>query len=232
MHTFIICGYGTPDDIREDQNYVTYLHITFNKIYSQVPRQEAAIIPCGGPTRCETPFDQTEAGSIAAYLKELMSREELVSHTNNWKILPEEQSLSTLENLVFAKRIMDEQNIQGPITIFCEATRPKRLEAFAKQIWPDTNVIINAIDFDVSKNRYIDPEILEKKETLATKEGLWTLEDSERLARHHELFSRKFDFIRKRQSEGLSHVDAVNEWFVKQKDIMRELMPDHPLLQE
>jgi hypothetical protein len=232
MHTFIICGYGTPDDIRKDQNYVTYLHIAFNNIYSQVAGQKAAIIPCGGPTRCEAPFDQTEAGTIAAYLKELMSREQLASHTNNWNILPEEQSLSTLENLVFAKRIMDEQNIQGPITIFCEATRPKRLEAFAKQIWPNGNVTINAIDFDVSKNRYIDPEILEKKETLATKEGLWTLEDPERLERHHEFYERKFAFLRKRQSERLSHVDAVNEWLTQQERIMQELMPDHPLLQD
>ncbi|MCR4311823.1 MAG: hypothetical protein NUV56_00925, partial [Candidatus Uhrbacteria bacterium] len=86
------------------------------------------------------------------------------------------------------------------------------------------------VDFDVSKNRYLDPAILAKKEKAATVEALWTLEDPARYKLHHEFFERKFAYFRERQSQGLSHVDVVEEWFTKGPDVIRELMPDHPLL--
>ena len=228
MQAFIICGYGIPKDIAHDVNYTTYLHLVFNFIYQQEANQEAIIVPCGGPTKCDPPFEDTEAETIINYLMELSQRQEVAEKTNKWKFIPEDKSLSTLENLLFARKILDDVAPIEKITIFCEKTREKRVEAFANDIF-DQDVSISAIDFDISKNRYLDPNTLNKKEALALKEGLWTLQEPERIKKHHDFFQKKIGFLRRRQSEGLSHVDAVKEWFENHQDVMRELMPDHPI---
>lgn len=230
MNIFIICGYGLPKDIRDDQNYLTYLNVAFNRMYELAARQAATVIPCGGPTNCSPPFDGTEAQFISGYLKELMDREATREQTKDWEVALEDRSLSSLENLVFAKDIIQERGISGPLTIFCEKTREPRLRLFADKIFQGAPVEIFAIDFDISKNRYLDPETIKRKEDLAAQEGLWTLEDPERLRKHHELFEAKFAFLRQRQTEGLSHADAVKEWFENERRIVREIMPDHPFL--
>jgi hypothetical protein len=232
MNIFLVCGYGMPKDIQEDQNYSTYLHLVFNRIYELASRQEVAIIPCGGPTNCDPPFQGTEAEAIASYLHHFMNRETVRQQTKDWTIFPEARSLSTLESLLFGKEIIHQRKLHGPVTIFCEKTRERRLRVFGDAVFQDTPTEIYAIDFDVSKNRYLDPEIIQRKEDLAIQEGLWTIQDPERIQKHHELFEAKFAFLRKRQSEGLTHVDAVQEWFKNEKRIMREIVPNHPFLEE
>lgn len=231
MNIYLICGYGIPKDIRGDQNYCTYLHLVFNRMYELSARQDAVIIPCGGPTNCEPPFEGTEAQLIAEFLRDLMNREVTREHTRGWNIFPETKSLSTLENFIFAKEIIQQQALKGRMHVFCEKTREQRIRLFADHIFQDQAVDIFAIDFDISKNRYLSPEAIRQKEDLATQEGLWTLQSPERMQKHHELFDAKFAFLRKRQSEGCSHVDAVREWYTREKQIMREIMPDHPFLQ-
>lgn len=220
MAIFIICGYGIPEDIRKDENYLAYLHIAFNTLFVQAAGKDAAIIPCGGPTNCKPPFTGTEADALAAFLREQMMRDELRPLTLDWSIFPEAKSLSSLENLVFAKEIMESESLNGDVHVFCEKTRENRVTQFAEKIFVGSRVAIHAIDFDTSKNRYLDPAILGKKESVALIEGLLTLENPERLKEHHALFEKKFAFIRQRQSEGLSHVDAVTEWFKKEKEMI------------
>jgi len=229
MNIFIICGYGIPKDIASDQNYSTYLNIVFNRMYERSANQKAVVMSCGGPTKCDLPYDGTEAEVISDYLVSLMQRPETVGQTKEWGVMLEDESLSTLENLLFAKKLLDDQGVVGEITIFCEKTRQARVEAFADAVF-DQKVFVDVVDFDISKNRYLDPDVINTKEALALKEGLWTLEESERLEKHHEFFQKKLAFLRRRQTEGLSHVDAVKEWFENQESVMRELMPDHPLL--
>lgn len=218
MQAFIICGYGTPKDIFADEHYRMYLNLAFNTIYDAAASQPALIIVCGGPTNCDPPYNGTEAQAMAAYLRKLMQRKETGEATALWEICEEDQSLSTLENLVFAKHMLDQRAFNQDVRIFCEYTRQARLRAFAEVIFPACTVTVCPIDFDQSKNRYLDPEVLAKKEELATSEGLHTLEDPARLAEHHALFEKKMAFLRQRQNEGLSHVDAVREWFLKHTD--------------
>lgn len=229
MHTYLICGYGIPEDIRTDTNYQTYLNIAFNHVYQQSRNKQATLIPCGGPTSCEPPYTGTEAAVIATYLQERCEQAGTEA-TSGWKIIPETTSLSTLENLLHTKQLMDAHALSGELTIICEFTRKERVRRLAEAIFTTCTVHVDAIDFDSSSNRYLDPEVIQEKEALGIKEGLWTLEEPERIAVHHELFERKFEFIRQRQSEGLSHVEAVEEWFRGSNDRLRELMPDHPLI--
>lgn len=231
MNIFLICCYGVPKNIEDDQNYLAYLNVAFNNMYARATEKEAVIIPCGGPTNTEAPYKGTEAAAIADYVKKLMHRPELSSATKAWRIVLEDRSLSTLENLLFAKHIIDEQKLEGDVTIFCEATRRDRIIATAEKIFDHPPTVI-AIDFDISKNRYTDPALMKEKDALALKESLWTLEKPERLAQHHQFFEQKLVFLREKQSEGLSHVDAVAAWYKEMPALMQKLMPEHPLLKK
>lgn len=232
MYTYILCGYGLPDDITTDANYQTYLHIAFNHMFSASAGQPATIIPCGGPTSCEPPFEGTEAEKMADYLQAMMQREELLVPTQQWQIIPENTSLSSLENQLFARDVMRRNDLSGPISVFCDTTRAERIGIIAEKIHTPNPITIVPIDFDVSTNRYTNLDAIAEKEAFGIKENLWTLEDPERIKHHHQLFEEKFAFLRKRQSEGLSHVEAVAEWFTKSDERLKELMPDHPLIQE
>lgn len=212
-----------------DENYITYLHVAFNNMYERAASQPAVIIPCGGPTNCEPPFEGTEADMIVDYLGSLTQRSEIAHQTVQWHIIPERESLSTLENLLFAKNILDKHKHVEHITIFCEHTRQKRVEVFAEQVF-EQQVTVCAIDFDLSKNRYLDPEVIQTKETLATQEGLWTLEDRDRLALHHQLFEHKFAFLRAQQAKGIAHIDAIHTWYQHERTFLKTHMPNHPLL--
>ncbi len=232
MPIFLICGYGIPANLRTDQNYLTYLHLAFNHVYDTAAGQPATIIPCGGPTNCTPPYEGTEAEAIAGYFRELMDREPVRAQTAGWIVRPETRSLSTLENFVFAKELIGTEMPLQDVTAFCEKTREKRVTTLAARVFEGSTVRVIPIDFDQSKNRYLDKALLQEKEASGIKEGLWTLDDPERLAKHHALFEQKLAFLRRRQTEGLSHVDAVREWSLHGQEILRELMPDHPLFEE
>lgn len=218
MSIFIVCGYGVPENIETDQNYLTYLAIVFNTIYARAASAEATIIPAGGATNCTPPFEGTEAEAIGAYLGKLARRAEVVTNTKSWNIALEDRSLSTLENLLFAKERIEELGLFGPVTIFCEATREMKVQTLGDAIF-DEPVDVIVVDFDLSSNRYLDPALIEKKERLATEEGLRSINDPEVLKAHHAFFENKLTFLRKRQSEGLSHVEAVEEWMKQVKSL-------------
>jgi hypothetical protein len=231
MNISLVCGYGIPQDIHQDQNYLTYLRIVFNTIYAQAANEEAVIIPCGGPTSCVPPYEGTEAHAIGDYLRSLMQREEVVTATKDWRILEEDRSLSTLENLVFAQQLIQSHKLQGQVAIFCEATRQERVHVVASKIF-DSSVVVEAIDFDHSKNRYLNPDMLHKKEAAETEQSFWVLEDPERLKAHHAFFEQKLAFLRQKQQEGLSHVDAVAEWFRVAPALLATTMPTSPSSKE
>ncbi len=230
MSIYIICGYGIPKSIELDRNYSAYLTIVFNTVYAESAGRPAALIPCGGPTSCMPPFEGTEAGAIADHLRERIDRAGLAESSKDWRTFPEETSLSTLENLLFAKKVVAANHLEGEVVVFCEKTREARLQKTAERVFQDHPVRIAAIDFDTSKNRYLDPALIAKKEQEALEESLWTLERPERMQKHHELFEKKFEFLRERQRQGVSHVDAVTEWYTRGSELLRELMPDHPRL--
>ncbi len=229
MHIYIVCGYGTPKDIAIDRNYPVYLSAVFNALSESSAGKPATIIPSGGPTSVEPPYEGTEAEAMSDYLQKLANTSAPAGQTSDWTFYPEDRALSSLENLLFAKQIIEQESLEGPVTVFCEKTREHRLTETAKKIFTDREVHVVAIDFDSSKSRHLDPDIIARKEAEALTEALWTLENPERLLKHHQIFEKKFEFLRGRQQQGVSHVDAVAEWIRTSPEILRELMPDHPV---
>lgn len=222
MKSFIICGYGIPEDIRKDQNYLTYLHIVFNTIFSKAKNEEALIIPCGGPTSCTPPYAGTEAESIGEYFYELANRESVQGATRAWHIVPENTSLSSLENIIFAKRIMDAEGGTQPM-LFCEQTRKDRNSIVAKKVFGKEVCHVEGVDFDISKNRYLSDDIIEKKEAAEKEHSQWALESSEHVKMHHEFFEEKFRRLRAWQEGGMSHVDAVTRWYKEAPELLEEI---------
>lgn len=222
MKTFLICGCGIPEDIRKDQNYLTYLHIVFNRIYAQAKNQPALIIPCGGPTSCTPPYTGTEAEHIAEYLQELMNRDVMNGAASAWKIVPEDKSLSSLENLIFAKKIVEENGGDNAV-LFCDATRKERNQESSDHIFGKGAVHVEGIDFDISKNRYLPDDLIEKKEKIEREHTLWALQSEENMQKHHEFFEEKFKRLRAWESEGMSHVDAVTRWYKEGLELYEQM---------
>jgi hypothetical protein len=197
-------------------------------MFSQAGGKPAAIIVCGGPTNGLPPFDATEAAGMAEYLGELRNRESMLGQCDAWTIYQEGESLSSLENLVFAKRLMTRENLEGSITIFCEATRETRIQETGRLIFGE--VKIQAIDFDVTKNRYLDSAVTQQREDLALQEALWTLQDDTRLASHHAFYEKKFAWFREQAAQGIPHVDSIEAWYkTKLHELVHECMPNHPM---
>lgn len=229
MKVFIIPGYGIPESIERDQNYLTYLHVAFNRIYDAAKGEKALIIPCGGPTNCTAPYEGTEAAAIGSYLQKLIDRSAMGDRCREWSVVLEDRSLSTLENLVYAKEIAHNEADVELVTVFCEETRRHRMQIVGNAVFGELAVMkVDSIDFDVSDNRYLDPAIIERKENIEIRGALWALESADRLTKHHELSEQKFALLRSLQDGGMSHVDAVQEWYRQAPARIGALMPDHP----
>lgn len=229
MKVFIIPGYGIPESIERDQNYSTYLHVAFNRIYDAAKGEKALIIPCGGPTNCTPPYDGTEAAMMGDYIKKLIDRPMMGNFCKAWSVQLENQSLSLLENLVFAKRLIDETGGAEVIAVFCETTRENRVRNIAAAVFgKPIPIIVESIDFDISPNRYLTNETFAERELNALQSSLAALGSSDRFAKEHEISERKLALLRSLQDGGMSHVDAVAEWYRQAPSIIAEVISNHP----
>lgn len=217
QHIFLILGYGIPKEVQKDFNYRCYLSLVLNAIYTTVTTQQVMqpmIICSGGKTDVFPPYKRNEGDEMLRFFKEIIKQKpSLKKITRDWKFIPEKTSLSTLENLLNTKKIIEKRNIQPySLTIFCEATRTKRITVLAKKIF-SFPVRVVPIDFDVSANRYLDPEFLHKKERTVQRKDLWALESEENFKKYHQVFEEKLAFLRKAGPK--KHEQAIQQWWEK-----------------
>lgn len=214
---FLVFGYGIPKNIQRDENYNFYLKMVFNKIYDFVTSDKltkSLIICCGGKTDMIKPYNRNEADEMIKFFAELIKQRPFLNPiTKNWLFIPENKSLSTLENLINSKKIIEKRKIKkANFFIFCEQTREKRIKVLAKKILSKNyNFLVVPIDFDVSANRYLSRESLAKKEKAELEHSLWALQSPENLKKHHEVFVEKIEYLRKAGPK--AHVEAVKKWW-------------------
>ena len=217
MRTYIVLGYGIPKKMETDDNYPRYLGIVFNTIFAQtqISNEPVTILFCGGLTDMFKPYNRIEAQEISRYFKSLADRDICRATTKRWKVLLEKKSLSTLENLVYTKQIVDTKHIDtSSLTIFCETTRLNRVKRLAKHIFGNAKVI--DIDFDVSSNRYLDVKSLQQREQAAEALERWALESPDHFKEFRKLFIEKMNFLRKAGPE--KHQEALRDWWKKELD--------------
>lgn len=215
---FFILGYGIPQEILKDENYNFYLKMCFNKIYTATIKNKfdnPSILFHGGNTDCYKPFTRNESDEMIKFFKEFTKRPDLKTITKNWNYIPERKSLSTMENLLFAQKILNKNKIkEGTITIFCEYTRQKRIKILSKKILSPTFTLkIVPIDFDVSLARYFDKSLIQSKENQGLKMDLWALESTKNYKQYHKLFEEKISFLRKYGTKNNAHQKALKEWW-------------------
>lgn len=215
---YLIFGYGIPKEILKDENYNFYLSLVFNNIYDYVVNnkiKKPTIIFSGGKTDCFKPFKRIESLEMLRWFKDFTNRDCLRNIVSDWEIINEKKSLSTLENFMFCKEIINKKNYKNyNINIFCEKTRTKRIKKLANNFFNKKNKVkIIPIDFDVSSNRYLPPDIMNKKEKTAIKYNLWALQSEANYKKYHKVCADRIKFLR--QAGSKNHVKAVKEWWEK-----------------
>lgn len=216
---FLIFGYGVPKNILKDEKYNFYLKMVFNGIYELTTKnniKDPMIIACGGPTDMIKPYKRTEADEMIRFLKNFIKDNNFLKPiTKGWEFIPENTSLSTLENILHSQKIIKKRKIgKSNIYIFCEETRKKRVNHIAKKIFDKNyHIEVKTIDFDTSENRYLPQEFIDKKERSEIKHSLWALKSPENLKKHHKTFKEKFVYFRKMY--GKKDVNAVKNWWEK-----------------
>lgn len=214
---FLVFGYGIPENILKDENYNFYLKMVFNKIYDLVNRNNQTrpiIICCGGKTDMIKPYQRKEADEIIKFFKEIIKQKPfLKSITKKWLFIPENKSISTLENLLNSNKIIQRRKVKNAnLFIFSEQTREKRIKVLAKKILDKNyNYLVVPIDFDGSANRYLSPEFITKKENVELRHSLWALQGPQNLKKHHEVFVDKIEYLRKAGPE--VHAETVKRWW-------------------
>lgn len=210
---FIVPGYGIPKDILEDGPYKRYLGWVFNHIYQiclDKKEKKPVIIFCGGKTDIFKPYKRTESAEMKKLFFWFAKRDFVKKYTKDWQYKIENKSLSTVENLLFAKKIIDRLGGQKDIYIFVEYTRKLKIQTLAKRIF-DHKVSVIALDFDLSVNRYREPEFLQKKERMEISFGLRAIKDEKFLVKYRKVFEEKLIYFRKAGPK--KHQEAISIWW-------------------
>lgn len=216
-NVFLIFGYGIPKNILKDENYNFYLKMVFNKIYGFTVKNKIdrpIIIACGGETDMIKPYKRAEADEMIKLFRVFIKeRPFLKPITENWLFIPENKSLSTLENLLNSNKIIQKRKVEkADILIFCEQTRGKRVKNLAKKIFDKNyNFKVVPVDFDVSSNRYLPPKFLDKKEKFELDHASWAVKSAENLKKHHKIFAEKIEYLRSVKPE--SRNEAIKKWW-------------------
>lgn len=214
---YLVLGYGIPTNIYKDENYNFYLKTVFNKIFDNVTREKInkpLIFFCGGKTDLFRPYKRTEATEMIKFFKLFIKRHLILkSITKDWIFIAENKSLSTLENLVYSKEVLDDYKIRKiSLVIFCEQTRAKRVEIISRRVFKKNfPVKVVPIDFDVSDNRYLQKNFINKKEKSELNHSLWALQIAENMKKHHEVFVEKIEYMKKVKSK--EQVSAMRQWW-------------------
>jgi len=220
-NVYLVCGYGIPKNILKDENYNFYLKIIFNHIFDR-NLLNPIVIFSGGKTDLNKPYKKTEAEEMSRLFVKLQNRSFLKRRTHGWHLFNERQSLSTVGNLLLTKKMLKNKNLKPYlITIFCEKTKKQRVTELAENIYGKSLKKVEAIDFDISKNRYDD--IIKEVEKNQILFDLWALKSKQNLKQHNKQCKEKLKFFKKAIKEGRSNF--IKQWWLihlqKSKALMK-----------
>ena len=197
MKVFIVPGYGTPENIYKDSVYKKYLSLVFKEILDfslKYSKTRITVIFSGGNTDFNKPFKRTESVEMIKLFKKIGGK-----RIDNWKIKKEQKSLSSLENLIYSRQIINKiKKISGKITIFCERTRVARMRITANKILK--NVVIIPVDL-LTKKQLESFSFIKEKEKAVLEYSIWALKSRNNLKKYRKIFIDKFKILRKAPKE-------------------------------
>jgi len=97
---------------------------------------------------------------------------------------------------------------------FCENTRFERSHILSTRVFPKTwRPSVIPIDFDVSPQRYLDADLIRRREEKSLQYELWALKSPENLKKWRKIYQERIAFLRK--AGPAKHQEAVKEWWEK-----------------
>lgn len=165
----IINGYGVPKDIFNDLSYHAYLVQVFNYLFEKYHGVEILLVPCGGKVSYFPPYDRTEGGEMAKWLRARIKKINL-----KWRVAPKVSGITALENLLACKNLAKGKEF----FYFCEKTRLRKMRILVGKILRRGAKVVG-IEFDGSPSRYQfgERKVMEKEDLqyslLALKNAGW-----------------------------------------------------------
>lgn len=207
MKIYIVPGYGIPKDIFTNKTYAIYLkhvydHVLINS--TKYPKTKIIIIFSGGLTDILPPYKRTEAKEMYKYFTKTFGL-----NIKYIKYKLEQRSLSSLENQIYSKQIIDRiKSTNKNITIFGEKSRLARIRKTAKIIFPK----ISAVGITLPENKQVaDKKLVNKKEKIVMEYSLWALKSEQNLKKFRRVFINKFRYLRKFPIDAQD--EAVTKWW-------------------
>lgn len=195
MDIFIIPGYGTPEDVFKSRIYNVYLKSVFDEIIKHPSSEKPLIIFSGGNTDMVPPYKKTEAGEMYKLFGKISG-----DSFNKFTYRLEKRSLSSLENQLYPKEIIDKEKIgHRRIYMFCEKSRVKRLKITADKIFGRIKII--GLEVPLGKIQQGDKKLIKEKEDLVSAYSLWALKSKDNLRKFRKTFVKKFEILRNTPEE-------------------------------
>lgn len=188
MKVFIVPGYHMPRDIESDEVYMNYFNFTCEKIKKIAGNDRVTVILSGGNIDMDEPYDRV----LSKEMKGLFSK--IAEYFGlNCIMLTEEKSLSSLENLIYSKNIINGIDGEKQIYIFSDLQRSVRTKLTADKIFNNYDLL--TIDLSSNEEKQ-NQDIVNKKEKIATDFSLWALKSKENMEEFMKVYADKFNLLR------------------------------------
>ncbi len=203
MKAFIIPGYHLPNNIENDEKYIKYFDFACNEIAKISNSEKVLVILSGGNIDMNKPFERILSKVMLPFFKIYIDK-----YNINCLIETEEKSLSSLENLMYSKDILDKFKGNFEIYIFSDKQRLDRSKMIADKVFDNPIMLSVDISHELEKQ---NAEVVNKKEELATKFSLWALKSKDNFDKFKSVYNDKYTYLRTISPE--KRKEAEIEWW-------------------
>jgi hypothetical protein len=203
MKAFIIPGYHLPNNIENDEKYIKYFDFACKEIVRISNSEKVLVILSGGNIDMDKPFDRILSKVMLPLFKSYIDK-----YNINCLVKTEEKSLSSLENLIYSKDILDEFKENLETYIFCDKQRLERSKILADKVFNNPIMLGVDISHDLEKQ---NADLVNKKEELATKFSLWALKSKDNFDKFKSIYNEKYTYLRTVSPE--KRKEAEIEWW-------------------
>lgn len=204
MKIFIVPGYHLPKDLFLDEVYIKYFSFVCREIKKICDsKDKVLVILSGGNIDMDEPFDRILSVEMKKPFLDIAGMHDL-----KCEVLTEVKSLSSIENLIYSKEIIDSIEDENDIFIFADLQRSNRTKLTADKIFAKYHLLTIDLSSGEEKN---NQEIVNKKEALALNFSLWALESANNLDEFKKIYIDKFKLLRSVPPEKRKETE-INWW--------------------
>lgn len=203
MKAFIIPGYHLPNNIENDEKYIKYFDFACKEIVRISNSEKVLVILSGGNIDMDKPFDRILSKVMLPLFNSYIDK-----YNINCLVKTEEKSLSSLENLIYSKDILDEFKENFDIYIFSDKQRLDRSKILSDKVFDNPIMLGVDISHELEKQ---NAEVVNKKEELATKFSLWALNSKDNFDKFKSVYNEKYAYLRTISPE--KRKEAEIEWW-------------------